>query len=131
VTPAPGDDRAPGTDRGAGAAGAGPTASRRARRTDPLGKESLFTAPVAASADQLASGDASEGRAALFSTGPRRPGTVVVTCEGCSARSRVSLVDLGLRFATGSAWWPLRRHAHWMRCPSCGRRTWCAIDWTA
>lgn len=102
----------------------------RPRRTDPLGKESLFTAPVSAPRDQIAPGAAREGRGALFSTGPHRTGTVLVACRSCRATSRVALTDLALRLATGSLWWPLRHNSHWMRCPSCERRSWCAINWT-
>lgn len=105
-------------------------AARRGRRTDPLGKDSLFTAPVAAPRDQIATGEAREGRGALFSTGPQRAGTVLVSCRSCRATSRISLADLALRLATGSFWWPLRRSSHWMRCPSCERRSWCAVNWT-
>lgn len=105
-------------------------AARRTRRTDPLGKDSLFTAPVAASRDQISTGDTREGRDALFSAGPARVGTVLVSCRACRATSRVSLADLGVRLATGSFWWPLLHNSHWMRCPSCERRAWCSINWT-
>jgi hypothetical protein len=101
------------------------------RSLDPQGKRALFEAPVAADRRQvLAPGAAPEGRTALFSTGPARPGTALVECEGCGARSRVSLVDLGVRLASLSVWWPVRRHGHWMRCPACGQRTWCRVGWT-
>lgn len=96
-----------------------------------MGKHALFTAPVAAPPDQLRPGSGSDGREALYSTGPRQPGTVVVSCRECRSRSRVSLVDLGVRFLSVSVWLPLRRHPHWLRCPACGDHTWCRIDWTA
>lgn len=104
-----------------------PAAERR--RVDPTGKEALFTAPVAAAADQLAPGRPAVGRDALFSVGPRRPGTVLVDCESCCERSRVGLLDVGVRLLTVSAWLPARPFGHWMRCPACGRRTWCRIGW--
>ena len=97
---------------------------------DPTGKRALFEAPVAAAPDRISIGVRNEGRTALFSTGPRRPGTVVIECDGCKSRTRASLADLGLRLAGGSAWFPVRRHSHWMRCPSCGQRRWCRIGWT-
>jgi hypothetical protein len=97
---------------------------------DPTGKRALFEAPVTAAADRVSVGTQREGRAALFSTAPRRPGTVVVECGGCRARTRLSIVDLGVRLASGSVWLPLRRQSHWMRCPSCERREWCRIRWT-
>ena len=98
---------------------------------DPQGKRALFEAPVAADRRQvLAPGAAPEGRHALFSSGPPRPGTVLIECSGCHARSRVGLVDVGVRLAALSLWLPARRHAHRMRCPACGRRTWCHVGWT-
>lgn len=100
------------------------------RRRDPAGKAALFTAPVTAPPDHLAPGEPRQGKQALFSTGPRRPGTVVVTCSGCSARTRCSLLDVGLRLLTGSAWLPTRPYDHWMRCPACHAYRWCRIGWT-
>lgn len=123
-----------------GDAGAGkPTAKKPAARTsaaagrrrslDPQGRRALFETPVSAARDTLRSGRSNEGKDALFSTGPRQPGTVVVTCSDCEARSRINLTDLGLRWLGGTAWIPGRRNGHWMRCPSCHQRTWCAIGW--
>jgi hypothetical protein len=100
------------------------------RRLDPQGKQALFDAPVQAPPDQLSGGARSEGRHALYSTGPRQAGTVVVECRSCDVRSRTSLVTLGLRFLPFTAWLPARRHAHFMRCPACGQMTWCRIGWT-
>lgn len=99
------------------------------RSFDPDGKRALFETPVAAAPDTLRPGPERHGREALFSTGARRVGTVVVDCSACQARSRTSLPDLGLRLLTVSAWVPGRTHSHWMRCPACGRRTWCAVGW--
>jgi hypothetical protein len=97
---------------------------------DPTGKRALFEAPVIAAHDRVAVGTAHEGRAALFSTPPRRAGTVVIECGGCKARSRASFVDLGMRLAAGSLWFPLRGRPHWLKCPSCEQRQWCRIRWT-
>jgi hypothetical protein len=99
------------------------------RRVDPTGKQALFNAPVSAAPDRIRPGPRNEGRAALFSAPPRRAGTVVIECSRCRARSRATLVDLALRVATGSMWWPLRAHQHWLRCPNCGQRQWCRIGW--
>lgn len=97
---------------------------------DPQGKRALFEAPVAADRSQLlAPGATPEGKAALFSTGPRRSGTVLVDCGDCGARSRVSLLDVGVRLASLSVWLPARRRGHWMQCPACSKRTWCRIGW--
>lgn len=100
------------------------------RRIDPAGKAALFSSPPVAAADQLGPGNQKEGRAAFFSTGPRQAGTVVVECASCESRSRVSLIDLGVRLVSISAWLPARRHSHWMRCPACHTHTWCRIGWT-
>jgi hypothetical protein len=99
------------------------------RWLDPTGKGALFEGSVEAAPDQLATGRPAEGKAALFSSGRRQAGTVLIECSACKSRTRASIADLGLRLATGSAWIPLRRHAHWMRCPACGRREWCRIGW--
>lgn len=108
-----------------------PTSRRpaRGRSLDPNGKRALFEAPVQAAEDHLRAGPQREGRDALFSAGPARPGTALVECSACKVRTRVGLADLGVRLMTISAWLPGRRHNHWMRCPSCGRRTWCRIGW--
>ena len=97
---------------------------------DPSGKRALFEAPV--SADRralLAPGRGPEGKAALFSAGPARPGTALVECGACGERTRGSLLDLAGRLARISAWLPARRHPHWMACPACQRRAWCRIGW--
>jgi len=101
-----------------------------AGRFDPEGKRALFERPVAAAPDQIRTGRPSDGKAALYSSGPPRAGTVLVECAGCETRTRLSLADVGLRLLGGSAWLPARRHNHWMRCPSCGHRTWCRIGWS-
>lgn len=72
-----------------------------------------------------------EGVAALWSEGPRRPGTAVIECSHCDVRTRVDLVDAGVRLASLSVLNPFRRHPHRLVCPACAERTWCRIDWTA
>jgi hypothetical protein len=96
---------------------------------DPTGRHALFEPAVHAAPDRIAPGVQAEGRAALFSLGPRRRGTAVIECDGCGARSRVGLADLGSRVLGGSVWLPLGRHNHWLRCPACGRRRWCRVGW--
>jgi hypothetical protein len=99
-------------------------------RLDPDGKRALFEAPVSADHGALLRpGAPPEGKAALFSIGPRRAGTVVVDCGGCGERRRLSLVDVGARLASFSVWLPNRRRPHWMRCPACGRHAWCRVGW--
>lgn len=108
----------------------GGTPRRRKRALDPQGRRALFEMPVEAARDTIRSGEAKEGKEALYSTGPRQPGSVVIDCGDCGVRTRISLTDLAMRLAMVSAWIPGRRRGHWMRCPACGRRTWCAIGWT-
>lgn len=110
---------------------AGHQASGGRRSLDPQGRRALFETPVSAARDTIRSGSAREGKASLYSTGPRQSGTVVVGCSSCEARSRINFTDLGLRWLTGSAWLPGRRNGHWMRCPSCAKRTWCSVAWQA
>lgn len=109
--------------------GSGSDTEGHRRSFDPQGRRALFETPVSAARDTIRAGRPREGRDALFSTGPRQAGTVVVTCSACEARTRINLTDLGLRFISGSVWIPGRRDGHWMKCPSCARRTWCAIGW--
>lgn len=99
------------------------------RRLDPQGKAALFSSAPRAAPDQIGTGNAKDGKEALYSTGPRQTGTVVVRCSSCKARVRTSLVDLGVRLLSISVWLPGRRHSHWMRCPACGEHAWCAIGW--
>ncbi len=101
--------------------------SGRRRSLDPQGRRALFETPVTAARDAIRSGEPVEGKDALYSTGPRRSGTVVVSCSQCRAKSRINLTDLGLRWLGGTFWIPGRRNGHWMRCPACGDRTWCSV----
>jgi hypothetical protein len=96
---------------------------------DPQGRQALFGAAPTLPADRIDAGGTA-GRHALYSTGPRRPGTAVVECSGCGSRSRLTLMDLGLRLLAGSLWLPGRRFSRWMRCPACHDATWCRIRWT-
>lgn len=120
-----GDDRSSADRDQADAARSG----KRRRSLDPHGRRALFETPVDAARDVIRSGSPRDGKDALFSTGPRQTGTVVVRCSSCQAASRINLTDLGLRFLTGTLWIPGRRDGHWMRCPSCQKRTWCSIGW--
>ena len=88
-----------------------------------------FETPVSAARDTIRSGTPRDGKDALYSTGPRQSGTVVVSCTKCKARTRINLTDLGLRWLGGTVWIPGRKNGHWMRCPACGARTWCSIGW--
>ena len=70
------------------------------------------------------------GRRAVFSASRRRPGSVVVDCGRCEARTPVVLPMLALQLVP-SVWVPGRSYSRWMRCPACGAVTWCRIDWRA
>jgi len=100
-----------------------------ARRFDPTGKQALFSAPPKAARDQLGPGNQKDGREAFFSTGPRQAGTALIICSACGVRSRVTLIDLGVRLLSISVWVPRRKRNHWMRCPGCHQHTWCDIGW--
>lgn len=69
------------------------------------------------------------GKRALFSTAVRRPGTLVVECEKCRGRTRLSYVELARRCIPVTAWLPWRRHSRLVRCPACEQRTWVAPRW--
>ena len=107
-----------------------PTSRSVAKRVDPTGKHALFSASPVAARDQLGPGNQKDGRHAFFSTGPRQPGTSVIKCSSCHTRTRVTLLDLGIRLASLSVWMPGRRHRHFMRCPACHTHQWCDIGWT-
>lgn len=99
-------------------------------RYDPEGRQAVFGAPVEAAPDQLRPGPRKEGRRAFYSSGPPRPGTVVIECSKCLVRTRATLAELGLQLVPFTAWLPGLSHRHFMRCPDCGRFTWCRIGWT-
>ena len=107
-----------------------PTPKGQRRGLDPQGRRALFEMPVDAARDTIRSGDAKEGKDALYSTGPRQAGSVVVTCGGCRVRTRISVTDVLMRLASISLWVPGRKKGHWMRCPACEQRHWCAVAWT-
>ena len=92
--------------------------------SDPLGKRALFSPPAGEAPAQD-----DDGKTAMFSAGPRRPGTVVLECSRCLTRNRMSVVEAGVRIAYLSAWVPGKRFSRWIQCPECERRTWCKIHW--
>jgi hypothetical protein len=101
---------------------------------DPLGKLALFEGapievPDSLDEDPLVEPTPPEGTAAMFSAGPHRPGTVTVDCSRCGVRSRMSLIEVGVRIAFISLWIPGKRYSRWMQCPECERRTWCRVHW--
>jgi hypothetical protein len=95
------------------------------RPFDPLGRDALFLPPQSPPTSR----PTSAGRAALFSTPPRRKGDAVVECDACGAHTPVAKVALPLKLLP-SAFVPFRRHPHLMRCPACRAVTWCRVDWS-
>ncbi|MGH8968618.1 MAG: hypothetical protein ACRDV1_01575 [Actinomycetes bacterium] len=83
-----------------------------------------------ASASETAFGDGPldpQGRRSLFSVAAQPPsmGAVTVDCSRCG-RTSVTTPREVLPMALPSLHLPLvkRGHPSWMRCPSCGRRSW-------
>lgn len=72
-----------------------------------------------------------EGTRVLFSgaTPARTMGRVSIDCSSCRRVTSVSLLSAA-RLALPSLHLPLVRRGHWswMRCPSCGRRTWMRLQ---
>lgn len=83
-----------------------PTPADRPRRVDPQGKRSLFSDEVA----------------------PPGVGSVSLRCSRCEARSVVSMVQAA-KLALPSLYVPVpgRTDQVWMKCPSCGARTWVRV----
>jgi hypothetical protein len=92
-----------------------------------MGRRALFGPPPIEGEAHLP-GSHDEGREAYFSSGPHETGTVVVDCSRCSARTRISLIDAGIRIAAFSVWIPGRRHSRFIVCPACRRRAWCRVS---
>ena len=97
--------------------------------SDPLGKRALFSVaepprPVTARAG---------GKEALFSASEdaRRPGTVVVECSACGARTRLGGAEFAWRHLPLWLWAPWLRYSRFIACPACDRRTWLRVSWFA
>jgi len=106
---------------------------------DHPGKRALFSAaadgvvasPTEGGDDPLVGGEAPTGKEALYSVGPRRPGSVVFSCSRCELRTRMSTVEAGIRVMAISLWIPGKRYSRWVLCPQCRDRSWCRIEWLA
>jgi hypothetical protein len=74
------------------------------------------------------------GRRAFFSaadgTKPPEPvwHGVIVECRTCLVRAPVSVSALVMSLIP-SVWLPTRPWPRLMRCPHCGRRSWCRVRW--
>ncbi|MCZ7535740.1 MAG: hypothetical protein M5T61_07270 [Acidimicrobiia bacterium] len=105
------------------------TRSERSGR-DPSGKRAIFSA---------ASEDPGAGAVPTATTPPERtaphdpprPGTLVVECSSCNARTRVTYFDFALLNLPLGFVVPLpgRRFKHRMTCPACSRWTWVEACW--
>ncbi len=105
-------------------------------RADRQGKRALFETPPihvddTLEDDPLVERHRPDGHEALYSVGPREPGTAVVTCSHCGVRSRISVVETVVRICVISLWVPGRPYNRWMQCPACQQRRWCRVEWTA
>lgn len=93
---------------------------------DRLRRRTIDTFPGSPSDPQVRPVDPS-GRRALYSVAEQQPalGAVTIDCSECERQSVVTPRGL-VRLALPSLHLPLLRRGHssWMRCPSCGRRTW-------
>ena len=87
------------------------------------GRRALFSVMTPDAPTRIPSG---EGRQALFSAPKRQPGSLVVECETCHARTSMGLLRLG-RSLVPSIFVPFRRFPQLMRCPACRRVTWCRL----
>jgi hypothetical protein len=70
-----------------------------------------------------------EGKRALFSPTDATPaaGAVTVDCSACGTRSSLAPLQ-AIRVLVPGLHLPIpRRHASLVRCPACGRRTWCRV----
>jgi hypothetical protein len=71
-----------------------------------------------------------QGRRALYSVAEQAPalGAVSIECSSCHQASVVTPRGLvGLAVPSVHLPWLRRGHGSWMRCPSCGRRTWVRV----
>lgn len=99
-------------------------------KADPLGRRALFSeSPTANGSTTETERSGRAGKEALYSAGTRRFGTVIVNCSDCGARTRLSWLDFWTRHLPFWLWFPWKRHAHWIPCPACERRTWLGVSW--
>lgn len=108
-----------------------PRSDRAAR--DPAGKRAIFSEPFAGAAPEAATEAIEQPHEPVSeSDDPRQPGTVVVECSSCGARTRVAYFDFALLNLPVCLFVPLpgRRWKHRMTCPACSRWTWVAAHWT-
>jgi hypothetical protein len=54
-------------------------------------------------------------------------GLFAVSCSSCGSVTAVGLLELIALHAPFTAFIPMLRFDHWMRCPACQRRTWAGV----
>lgn len=96
---------------------------------DPLGKRALFSGDPAPAANGAPAGTMRKESLFSASEGERRPGTVVVECSACGARTRLGWGEFAWRHLPLWLWVPWLRYSRFMSCPACDRRTWLAVNW--
>ena len=61
----------------------------------------------------------------LYTKSERRPNTCTVECSACREETRVNYIELAALLFPVHFHLPfIRYHQSWLRCPSCGKRTW-------
>lgn len=99
-------------------------------RSDPLGRQALFSPPAPGMATN------GDGKHSLYSRRAtpqwRNPsfGAFVVDCSLCHARSRVTAFELAARHLPFWLWVPWQRYSNLMSCPACEERTWMGVTWS-
>ena len=62
---------------------------------------------------------------ALYTKTERRPHTCTIECSSCREETRVNYIELAALLFPLHFHLPfVRYHQSWLRCPSCGKRTW-------
>jgi hypothetical protein len=100
-----------------------------------MGKRALFGDPPPGMGSPQSSGagrPAVSDRRALYTPAPPESGgrSLTVECSQCGSEENVGVLPLAARLVP-SVWLPLRRWSRFMRCPACGRYTWCRVAWRA
>jgi uncharacterized protein with PIN domain len=104
------------------------------RRLDPHPREGSRTRHPSVTREAIPPENDPLGKMALFSSERRPPalGTFLVDCSSCRRETPVNPMQLVRSTLPFSLHLPLvRRYHSFMRCPSCGRRTWVRIRWQA
>lgn len=68
-----------------------------------------------------------EGKVALFSGQPRGSGRFQIECSSCQSHTRSGARTLARLAFPVNFTVPFKYHHTWLKCPSCGQRTWVRI----